>query len=281
MPLDPKANFSHWKRHGYNYSQPLLEAGATINYDGYGLMVFNGTFKVADKELPSSLETATIPLYGDEVFKGSGLYVSKIQKRYNADKTISYDVEAVGIEARYKGKTAICIQGMNTCNAEPIETHWNFEAFAGTPAKRLNGATFDKEGRFTGFAKLPDGGKDAEGKPVKNFAGIRSYLAPRITLRGYFHIEQKQLDESKDWLNRMSGLTTKTGDIMSIQLIPAYIIAGNPTRDYLLTSITPENIVIDTQGKPKIVKVTYELMSAANGSMYGWNKDIYINGSSI
>ncbi len=231
--------------------------------------------------MPSSLETATIPLYGDEVFKGSGLYVSKIQKRYNADKTISYDVEAVGIEARYKGKTAICIQGMNTCNAEPIETHWNFEAFAGTPAKRLNGATFDKEGRFTGFAKLPDGGKDAEGKPVKNFAGIRSYLAPRITLRGYFHIEQKQLDESKDWLNRMSGLTTKTGDIMSIQLIPAYIIAGNPTRDYLLTSITPENIVIDTQGKPKIVKVTYELMSAANGSMYGWNKDIYINGSSI
>jgi len=190
-------------------------------------------------------------------------------------------VEAVGIEARYKGKTALCIQGMNTTNAEPIETHWNFEAFAGTPAKRLNGATFDKEGRFTGFAKLPNGGKDAEGKPVKNFAGIRSYLAPRITLRGYFHIEQKQLDLVPDWLNRMSGKTTKTGDIMSMRLIPSYILKDNNTRDYLLTSITPENVVIDTQGTPKIVKVTYELMSAANGSIDGWNRDVYENGSSI
>lgn len=255
----------------------MLEEGAVINYDGYGLMVFSGSFLMVDNETPDSLESLGVPLYGEELFKGSGLFVSKISKRFNPDKTISLQIEAIGIEKRYKGRTAISIEGANSCSMEPIETHPDFKSkIGGTPSRRLNGATFDKDGKFTGFKVLesldPQANENGSITSNQPLAGVRSYLAPKQTFRGMFHIEAKQLNIVQDWLNRMSGTHSKTGEWMGMTLLPDYI-RKQQYGDYLLTSITPENVVVTKDGEPVIVKVTYEVLKARGE----WNNVMYID----
>lgn len=275
MPLDPTIKYDYTK-HGNRLDIPKLQPGYTINYDGFGLMVLNGDFLLRDNESPDSLESMGIPLYGEEVIKGSGLYVAKISKTYNRDKTITVSVEAIGIEKRFKGKTNTAIEGMATVSAEPIETHPNFRTkLGGTPSNRLNGATFDGEGRFTGFAvqkPTTPGGQPAAASS-KDLAGVRSYLSPKVTVRGTFHVGAEYINGSSDYINRAVGLTTRTGEIMGLQFMPEWYAQQN-TNGYLLTSATPENVVVDKEGKPVIVKITFEMMRAA----VQWDPDIYTSG---
>jgi len=57
-------------------------------------------------------------------------------------------------------------------NNDPIDTHPDFEDFAGTPAAPLNGAKFDAESQeFIGFFS-----PSAAGQP--NFRGVQYYLTP-------------------------------------------------------------------------------------------------------
>lgn len=278
MPLDPTIKYP-WKKHGNRLIEPMLLAGASIAYDGYGLMTFSGTYKMADLETPADLTTKNFPDQGQELIKGSGLYISKLTKRFNQDKTVYLDVEAVGIEKRRAGKTNICIEGMSACSNEPIETHPDFKTkIGGTPSRRMNGATFDKDGKFTGFSVVETLNQKAQAEAnitsKQSLAGVKSYLDPKLTYRGYFHCEWKVFNVTKDWCNRMNGLHTKTGEIMGVQLLPPYVV-NETTGDFLLTSITPENIVVDAQGNPVIVKVTYEMMKAK----VEWNELIYITGS--
>ena len=278
MPLNPAANYNHWVKHGNRLLDGKWEPSPVINYDGFGLMVFSGTLRVTDNEQPNSLHTDNIPTFGEEVIKGTGLYVSKMSKRYNSDKTISVDYEAIGIEARCKERTNICLEPMNITGSEPIETHPDFKTkLAGTPSKRLNGATFDKEGKFTGFAVTetisPTGAIQSNANSLESLAGVKSYLSPKQTLRGHFHCTSKWLSNVPDWLSRMNGLTTASGQIMSMELIPSWF---NPATfgNWLLTNINPENVVVDMEGKPVIIKVTYEMMRAKTV----WNPNIYVKG---
>lgn len=278
MPLDPKVKY-HWSKHGSRLLEPSLQSGASIVYDGYGLMTFSGTYRIADNDQPFDLQTKNFPLQGEEIIKGSGLYISKVTKRYNADKTIMIDVEAIGIEKRCAGKTNICIEGMSACSNEPIETHPDFKTkIGGTPSRRLNGATFDKDGKFIGFSVTEqlnqNGTPTSNDNSAQDLAGVKSYLSPKLTYRGYFHCEWKVFNVTKDWINRMNGLHTKTGEIMGVKLLPDFVVQDT-TGDFLCTSVTPENIVVDQSGNPVIVKLTYELIKASPV----WNELIYINGA--
>ena len=56
-----------------------------------------------------------------------------------------------------------------TMREEPIESHPNFESWAGTPQKP-NCGIFDEDGKFTGWNSKTEGGKI--------MAGVKSYLVP-------------------------------------------------------------------------------------------------------
>lgn len=273
MPLDPNSNYAEWAKHGNDLAEPKLQDGAVITYDGYGLMVFSGTYLVADNTSADNLSVQGIPDYGQEAIRGSGLYVSKKTQRYNADGTLSIDIEAIGIEKAYNGATTVAVEGMSTCSSEPIETHPNFAKLAGTATMPLNGAVFDKDGKFSGFAA--SAGKSDSGQSLSNqsggstLAGVKSYLSPKVTYRCYLHIENTALSGIMRLVLFMVGKTTVDGVMGGFTLLPAYLADTN--QSYLLTSFTPENLVVDKRGEPKILKLTFEFMAAS----VKWNEDIY------
>lgn len=267
MPIVPAKDQTVIKKHGDDLATPMLLDGAVMNYDGYGLRTLNCSFKVTDNETSSTFKTSTIPEIGSEVVAGSGIYVSKVSKKYNRDLTITVDIEAVGIEGQAM-QTNPCIEGAGTTSGEPIETHPNFKSkIGGTKANPLNGATFDEKRRFTGFAA--DAGPTAE-TSVQPFAGVRTYLSPKNIVRGYFHANKNSQPHS---LFGAVGKQTTNGRIFDWLMYPQEYEAASAGSSFLLTACNIENICVNTAGNGVIYKVSYELMQGAKPN--GWHRDIY------
>ena len=57
----------------------------------------------------------------------------------------------------------------SVARTQPIETHPDFDTFAGSPGAEANNATFNEDGKFTGFGVGND-----------ELAGVRSFLAPSV-----------------------------------------------------------------------------------------------------
>lgn len=281
MPIDRGADFSHWETHGDTYSEPMWLEGGTVTFDGFGLMTFRGSAQCRDVYDLSAIESYKIPMFGNDVGSAAeGFYVSKLTKKLQANHTAIFDVEAIGIEPRCKGMTRIAAEGMSTCSMEPIETHWNFPQIGGTKDEPMNGATFDDKGRFTGFSVLPEEKNSSKSDKTRTstepLAGVRSYYAPKNTFRGYFHCDAKIY--TPDMFTRLTdNPVTSDGKISGIKLMPDYITNGaSGAGSWLLTSMNPEPIVINQDGGPVILKVTYELLRARTT----WNPLIYISGAS-
>jgi len=73
--------------------------------------------------------------------------------------------------------TPIMIEHPGGNGQDPIETHPDFEDFAGNATTPLNGAKFDEEtGEFIGFTDLNE-----------NLAGVRSYIVPSVMVSTTFY----------------------------------------------------------------------------------------------
>lgn len=272
MPID--SNLGPVIDHGDSFAIPRIQEGATLNEDGLGLRVLNGSLLVKDTDSVSTLTGSNLPKIGDEVIKGSGLYISKLAKRYKWTGQILCDFEAIGIDPAYNGMTDVAVEGAGTTSSEPIESHWNFANIGGTPTERKNGAQFDPEtGKFLGFSTDTTGSTvTSVGQPL---AGVRSYLAPKASFRCYFHIGWANTNMAETYANlqRQLGTQSTDGNFGGFKTLPAWV--PRHASNYLLTSVNCENLVCPKGAPPKIVKISYEIVPG--GSNGGWNNLIYRN----
>jgi len=67
--------------------------------------------------------------------------------------------------------------------ADRIETHKDFEDFAGKPGSPENGAKFDEDtGEFLGFTEFVEVGEQDNKGEYANFLGVQNYLVPTTTI---------------------------------------------------------------------------------------------------
>lgn len=140
---------------------------------------------------------------------------------------------------------------------EPIDTHPDFEEFAGNPDKPKNGAEFNDDKTFKGFRVDVECPKEEE----NNKAGVKSYLVPSIVC------------EATEQLASKSNLNL--GEIGKIKSkVPKHNPPGSnkssspPTfskRDWLIVGEAVEGV-----GKQMIKKTKYRLSGEGK-----WNEDIY------
>lgn len=277
MPINRSTDFSKWEIHGNDYSEPEWKEGGSVSFDGMGLMTFRGTLEARDVFDLSNIQNYKVPMFGDELVSAAeGFFVSKITKKLQPNHSALFEIEAIGIEPRCKGQTAISPEGMNSCSTEPIETHWNWYNIGGSKDEPKNGAQYDDKGKFIGFAvvnKDPNAGPDPSITSDEPLAGVRSYYAPKQVFRGYFHCLAKLYSVAD--LNRlMSNPVTNDGAISGIRLVPTWMGNAGDVGSWLLTSINPEPVVSNRDGEPIILKVSFELMKARTV----WNPLIYLKG---
>lgn len=273
MPISNSTSFNAWKIHGNDYSEPEWKADGVVSYDGFGLMTFRGTLQVKDTEDLAS--TKGCPVLGQDLGgAAAGFFVSKINKKLQVNKSVLFDIEAIGIEARCNGITRINATPSTAMSTEPIESHPGFENIAGTPDAPLNGAVFDDKKKFLGFGVVKQSSSGPRNDSItssQSLAGVRSYYSPKQVFRGYFHAIAKVVGP-RDYNRLMETPVSNTGEIASVKLVPDWMYYDKEATSWMLTSISPEPIVVDEDGNPIIIKVSYELLKAPRQ----WNPLIYL-----
>jgi hypothetical protein len=256
---------------GNNLTTAILQPGAKMSSDGYGLITVSCTFKVAS--------TASI---GSIINRGSdcpafGANFCKAHKYARTADTLGVDtyvVDYVGIDPGVGGaSTDPQITGSQGLTSEHITTHPNFFetasalGFTGTPIAGVgtgslatpaypvaagasgeyqgnNGSTFEASiGRkFIGFKK-PE---------FKDFYGKTNYLAPQCSISGMFYTTNATIVNN---LRNAVGKTSGTGEFASKDLVPDYMgsaftIGGK--NQLLLAQVSFEDFGL-------LYKVQYEL----------------------
>ncbi len=113
----------------------------------------------------------TTPKRGSAFPAGDPLVCHERRFKKLNNSTVKVTCDFIGIAS---DPTPHKIEYPGGSGTEPIETHPNFELFAGTPEAPLNGAYFDPEtGEFVGFA---GGTTTAEQKK----RGVRTYFVPNV-----------------------------------------------------------------------------------------------------
>jgi hypothetical protein len=152
--------------------------------------------------------------------------------------------------------TALSITaGLST---EPIDTHKDFEDFAGTSEEPKNGAIFNDDGTFKGF-DTNSGNCPQEEEIMK--AGVKSYLSPSVIVEAQTYIDKGGYVD----LNEVGEIASS---IPAHKPAGANSSGGKPSfssRDWLIIGSSLEPI-----GKQMIVKKKYRLSGKDK-----WNKDIY------
>lgn len=129
----------------------------------------------------------------------------------------------------------------NATNEEPIEAHPDFSTFAGSKGNAENGAIFNDDGSFAGFAGT-------------SFAGIRGFLDGKPVLRKTWYAD-----------NATSGID----DIMKIKSLSDGAIPGLPSGS---------NTLKTNWGNNPIGNSFYQLWEEYSISgRNGWNTDLYKN----
>lgn len=97
---------------------------------------------------------------------------SGVVNNASIERTLVYK----GVEANSVGETVI----KASLTKESIETHQDFESFAGTVEDPKNGAIFNDDGTFSHFESLEEHCPDRQDSQVK--FGIKYYLEPTLTV---------------------------------------------------------------------------------------------------
>ena len=120
---------------------------------------------------PYSAASANSPIINKSVHPiWNGLYCKSVSiKKYGDGALITAQYEGGESWSSTSDQYENTVEVSCTMREEPIESHPNFESWAGTPQKP-NCGIFDEDGKFTGWNSKTEGGKI--------MAGVKSYLVP-------------------------------------------------------------------------------------------------------
>jgi hypothetical protein len=174
------------------------------------------------------------PRKNDRIFTGEPLFCFERRRVYK-DKEIGHvQCDFIGIE---RDPTPYKVEFPGGSGTEPIESHPNFNVFAGTAANPKPGTVFNEDGTFAGFVS---GSKK----------GITSYIVPDVRVNLNY------------WTFRVPNAKRITKEIATS--LPG--VTANPTvRDYLLIGLVYRQFGL-------IYQVTEQWLGSGP---LGWNREIY------
>lgn len=192
-----------YKNKGNSLSTPKLQAGYTIENDGYGLLTSRLVYRIDRTRVESNA-----PKKGDPHPKDPRLKAWKIM--WTRDENDLGTITADYIGFAIGDSTTPIVSGIGVTQQEAIDTHISFESgIGGTPAAPINGATFDANGKFTGFPHS-QATKDA------GVVNLKAYLAPTLGFSGIVYVGQFINVQS---LVDAIGKTSKNGMFTGLQLV--------------------------------------------------------------
>jgi hypothetical protein len=263
---------------GNTLSTPVLQAGYTIENDGYGLLTCRATYKIDDNK------TGNAPKRGDVFKPDPRLKCHKVSVSYGALGVAIITAEYCGIEAG--DWTEPNVSGSATLSTEPLTSHPNF--FVPSSKRGIAGP-----GPYTATAS-PDG----TNKPA--FLGANGAIfgndgvAPNKPLfLGFFGTvtdAEKKLYKRTSYLSPVSSFngvlyTTKAANVVTIRkyvgssfngrapygyrfLLPAYLgdnfEAKDETDQLLLSSVNFEDYGM-------LYKISYEIRF----NREGYSREVY------
>jgi hypothetical protein len=192
-----------YKNKGNALTQPKLQAGYTIENDGYGLLTSRLTYRIDQTRVESNA-----PKKGDPHPKDRRLTAWKIMWTRDQNDLGTINADYIGF-AQGDSTTPI-VSGIGVTQQEAIDTHISFESsIGGTPAAPINGATYDANGKFTGFPH-------SEATKEAGTVNLRAYLAPTLGFSGIVYVRQFQ---TVQLLVDCIGKTSKDGTFAGLQLV--------------------------------------------------------------
>jgi hypothetical protein len=192
-----------YKNKGNALTKPKLQAGYTIENDGYGLLTSRLTYRIDQTRVESNA-----PKKGDPHPKDTRLTAWKIMWTRDQNDLGTINADYIGF-AQGDSTTPI-VSGIGVTQQEAIDTHISFESsIGGTPAAPINGATYDAAGKFTGFPH-------SEATKAAGTVNLRAYLAPTLGFSGIVYVRQFQ---TVQLLVDCIGKTSKDGMFAGLQLV--------------------------------------------------------------
>jgi hypothetical protein len=192
-----------YKNKGNSLTSPQLQAGFTIENDGYGLLTSKLTYRIDQTKVESKA-----PKKGDPHPKDSRLSAWKVMWTRDHNDFATINADYIGFATG--DSTTPIVSGIGVTQQEAIDTHISFEnAIGGTPAAPINGATFDANGKFTGF---PHSTSSKEAGTIN----LKAYLSPTLGFSGIVYVGQfSQVQKVVDTI----GKTSKDGMFAGLQLV--------------------------------------------------------------
>jgi hypothetical protein len=164
-----------------------------------------------------------------------GLYCFAREFKFKGLELLEVKCDYMGIK---QDPTAPYVQFPGGTGQDPIETHPNFESFAGTLGNELNGALFDETtGEFLGFA-------------AGNKQGVRAYFVPNTIVNVTYYTFRTP--QSRNVARIYSG---QLPNIVKPPNVANWLVIGMP---------------YETIGKLYKVTETY-----LGSDQRGWDSDIY------
>ena len=246
-----------YKNKGNALTQPKLQAGYTIENDGYGLLTSRLTYRIDQTRVESNA-----PKKGDPHPKDRRLKAWKVMWTRDQNDLGTINADYIGF-AQGDSTTPI-VSGVGVTQQEAIDTHISFEsAIGGTPAAPINGATFDGAGKFTGFPHNDD-------SKTAGTINLRAYLAPTLGFSGIVYVSSFTTVQS---VVDNIGKTSKDGTFAGLQLVykkTSEWVIGSPGgaagnwHQLFLDSVNYEEFGL-------VYKISYTVRYFA----YGFNPKVY------
>jgi hypothetical protein len=246
-----------YKNKGNALTQPKLQAGYTIENDGYGLLTSRLTYRIDQTRVETNA-----PKKGDPHPKDTRLKAWKVMWTRDQNDLGTINADYIGF-AQGDSTTPI-VSGVGVTQQEAIDTHISFEsAIGGTPAAPINGATFDGAGKFTGFPHNDD-------SKTAGTINLRAYLAPTLGFSGIVYVSSFTTVQS---VVDNIGKTSKDGSFAGLQLVykkTAEWVIGSPGgadgnwHQLFLDSVNFEEFGL-------VYKISYTVRYFA----YGFNPKVY------
>ena len=234
-----------------------IEAVADVDEFGFGTARVSYYARTAEKAVELLQSGKTCPLVTAGILQSS-VFLHGSASTEGADTIWKVNLFWRGAGTSLRLETSAIPSYKPVVSTSPIETHYLFEELAGTPLAPQDGALFDGQGSFVRFLPyLKDGNKNPR-------AGVTNWYNASLKVNDKRGMEVDQLTE--DDVFRIGKI--EEPDIRELVEFdfPLPGIAGEQTRDYLLTSVRIQDL---GQGFG-LVERDWELSGP-----FGWDKDIY------
>lgn len=265
-------------------SPGMVQPKSTLNIDAYGVAQAQLTWALDSQDTNIQAAITAYQLGAAYPFL-VGFPMTSYKYSYGFDKggVCMLTVDYMGIVGGSYSKAQIT--GVSTCSSQPIETHPNFtkilnsgisnNIIAGVPSNPRNQAIFRQ---VEGTAQYSFGGfgvaLDSAGNPNRK-AGVKQYLRPMVNVRGTIFCTKAYKNAALNLLNSVGKYIGNSSDLNRMWA-PLTSTVSDPGKYVLLTAANYECIG-NPDGEYPAIKMTYDLMVAADGAAagLGWDPDIY------